>query len=75
MTNPNVVTDIKHFVESENVARGEKRCDLRNAELWGRYGLGVLNHPDVNFECGATIVNADMADTRRRRRACPILGR
>jgi acetyl-CoA synthetase len=33
LANPDVVTDIKHFVESEKVARGEQPRDLSSAEL------------------------------------------
>jgi acetyl-CoA synthetase len=33
LANPDVVTDIRHFVESEKVARGEQPRDLSAAEM------------------------------------------
>jgi acetyl-CoA synthetase len=40
LANPDVVTDIRHFVESEKVARGEQPRDLSAAELQSILNFG-----------------------------------
>jgi acetyl-CoA synthetase len=40
LANPDVVTDIRHFVESEKVARGEQPRELSAAELQSILNFG-----------------------------------
>jgi acetyl-CoA synthetase len=40
LANPDVVTDIKHYVESEKVAAGELPRDLSSAELQSILNFG-----------------------------------